>query len=161
MFIQQPIRFSDKQISSINKNFLRHVKLFPLVCVQQKKTAMIKETYDSLPKRENHFTVPEGYFDTLAERVMEHIPENEVRMMPMPVHKPLNVKRWRTVAAAAVVLAAVFGAGLYVHQDFNGAAVEAMATQRSSYTAADGSIDAVADYIMCDDDDLYAYLADE
>ena len=122
---------------------------------------MIQETYDSLPKRENHFTVPEGYFDTLAERVMERIPENEVRMMPETVRKPLAAKRLRTVAAAAVVLAAVFGAGLYVHQDLNDAEVEAMATQRASYSNAEGSLDAVADYIMCDDEDLYAYLSDE
>ena len=108
-----------------------------------------------------NFTVPEGYFDTLAERVMERIPENEVRMMPETVRKPLAAKRWRTVAAAAVVLAAVFGAGLYVHQDLNDAEVEAMATQRASYSNAEGSLDAVADYIMCDDEDLYAYLSDE
>lgn len=122
---------------------------------------MINETDNNLIERKNPFKVPEGYFDTLTSRVMGQIPENEVRMMPAQPGKPVSKVWWRTVAAAAAVIVAVFGVGLYMQHGDSNAQIEKVAEQHASFASAEGNFDAMADYIMCDDDDLYAYLSDE
>ena len=109
------------------------------------------------------FKVPEGYFDNLTERVMTRIPQNEVRMVPVAKQKP--IRRWRPYAAAAAVVAVLFGVGVYIHQ----AEVASVAPQDNvaanvstvKANAEDSDFEAVADYIMCDDYDLYAYISNE
>jgi len=123
---------------------------------------MIHEFDNNPNRRPSPFKVPEGYFDTLASRVMEKIPDNEVRMIPVQAEKPAKTSWWRTIAAAAAIAVAVFGIGLFMHNggiQENGGVNEV--AQMASYNNADGNLEAVADYIMCDDDDLYAYLSDE
>ena len=122
---------------------------------------MINETENKPIERKNPFTVPDGYFDTLTERVMANIPENEVRMMPAQNDKHVLRKWWKAVAAAAAVVVAVFGMGLYMQQGGNEAKMETVAVQQTSDGSAETNIDAMADYIMCDDYELYAYLVDE
>lgn len=122
---------------------------------------MINETDNNMIERKTPFKVPDGYFETLTSRVMGNIPENEVRMMSAQPGKPASTSWWRTVAAAAAVVVAVFGVGLYMQHGDKKAQMENVAAQNASYGSAEGNLDAMADYIMCDDDDLYAYLADE
>lgn len=111
------------------------------------------------------FKVPEGYFDSLTERVMGNIPANEVRMFPKK--EPMKRRGWQRYAAAAAVVAAIFGAGLFWGHN-TGAEPQAAApvaaaehTSNSSGAAYGGDFDNVADYIMCDDYELYAYLTSE
>ncbi len=129
---------------------------------KEKTKAMIKETENKPIERKNPFKVPDGYFDTLTTRVMENIPENQVRMIPVQNDHHVSKKWWRVVAAAAAVVVAVFGVGLYMQHDDNATQVKTAAVQQSSSSATtETNIDAMADYIMCDDYELYAYLADE
>ena len=115
------------------------------------------------PKRP--FTVPDGYFDNLADRVMSNIPANEVRMLTKEA--PQKRFRWQRYAAAAAVVAAIFGAGLFFGhspvaepQMAEPVAVADHAISNSD-AAYGGDFDNVADYIMCDDYELYAYLTSE
>lgn len=115
------------------------------------------------PKRP--FTVPEGYFESLTDRVMSNIPANEVRMFTK--EEPERRFRWQRYAAAAAVVAAIFGAGLYfghhtVAEPQTAATVAVAEHSNDNSGAAYGSdFDNVADYIMCDDYELYAYLNNE
>ncbi len=122
---------------------------------------MFHETDTSKKHLENPFRVPEGYFDTIADRVMEAIPQNEVKM----VHHTEPKKRpaWRVYAAAAAIAAVIFGAGIYSFNKTSDIATQPVqASAETSYTATDDAeFDAVANYIMCDDYDLYAYLSSE
>ena len=92
---------------------------------------------------------------------MANIPENEVRMISTQPDKPVTKKWWKIVAAAAAVVVAVFGVGIYMQHEDRNAQVEKVAVQQPSYAPSDANIDAMADYIMCDDYELYAYIADE
>ena len=112
------------------------------------------------------FTVPEGYFDSLTDRVMSNIPASEVRLFPKK--EPEKRFRWHRYAAAAAVVAAIFGAGLFFGNNKvaepQAAAPVAVAENSSnvdSGNAYGGDFDNVADYIMCDDYELYAYLINE
>ena len=115
---------------------------------------------DLIPHKDNPFTVPEGYFDTLTSKVMEAIPANEVKMVP---RKERHFARWRGYAAAASIVAALFGAGIYFYQ--NGEGTQNVSSNNTTTVAAatstESNIDAVADYIMCDENDFYAYLSGE
>ena len=124
---------------------------------------MNKDTDNLTTRPENPFKVPEGYFESLTERVMARIPANEVRMVPEKKKSPI---RWRPYAAAAAIVAVLFGVGAYIHK----AEVEApmpaeksLAVKTSAVKAHadDSDFEAVADYIMCDDYDLYAYISNE
>lgn len=119
---------------------------------------------DNLTTRpDNPFKVPEGYFDSLTQRVMDAIPQNEIRMVPQKQAKPLQ--RWRHYAAAAAVVAALFGVGAYLYQAETPQAMSEQQLAVKAHTvkasAADSDFEAVADYIMCDDYDLYAYISNE
>lgn len=122
---------------------------------------MSNETENIPIERKNPFKVPDGYFDTLTSRVMANIPENQVRMIPAQQDRHVSKKWWRVVAAAAAVVVAVFGVGLFMQHDDKEAHVETAALQQSKSDSAETNIDAMADYIMCDDYELYAYMADE
>ena len=111
------------------------------------------------------FTGPDGYFEQRTERVMSNIPANAVKMLSDKA--PEKRFRWQRYAAAAAVVAAIFGAGLFfghspVAEPQTDAPV-AVADHANPNTDAayGGDFDNVADYIMCDDYDLYAYLTSE
>ena len=120
-----------------------------------------------LGEPKNPFKVPDGYFDTIASRVMENIPGNEVKLMPQHDkhdngHAGNGMRRWRIYAAAASIVAAIFGAGLFINYNGTGAdrhAAKGMAAVQTSN--AENNVDAMADYIMADDYELYAYMAYE
>lgn len=124
---------------------------------------MTDKTNHSLPKSGGTFRVPDGYFDSLADRVMSRIPAQEVRMVETKA--PARRLGWQRYAAAAAVVAAIFGAGLYFgHQPAADTQLKApVSTVASTSTTPvyDAEFDNVTDYIMCDDYDLYAYLANE
>ncbi len=108
----------------------------------------------------NPFKVPEGYFDAVADQIMAKIPEEE-KVVVMPQRKTSVFVRWRAWAAAAAVMAAMFGAGIYFYNDSVSVQQSQPTAKAVDMTAADNNIDAMADYIMCDDYELYAYLSGE
>ena len=110
---------------------------------------------------DNPFSVPEGYFDNLAQRMIDSLPAHEVRMIPTEEKKKRrNWLQWARYGAAAAVVAAVCMAGLHFTNNEPAAQTPVAAASTASYST-DENIDAMADYIMADDQDLYAYISGE
>jgi len=111
---------------------------------------------------ENPFSVPEGYFDNLAQRMIDNLPAHEVRMIPTEEKKKSRNRlfQWARYGAAAAVVAAVCMAGLHFTNNEPAAQTQVAASTTASYST-DENIDAMADYIMADDQDLYAYISGE
>ena len=111
---------------------------------------------------ENPFSVPEGYFDNLAQRMIDNLPAHEVRMIPTEEKKKSRNRlfQWARYGAAAAVVAALCMAGLHFINNEPTAQTQVAASTTASYST-DENIDAMADYIMADDQDLYAYISGE
>lgn len=111
---------------------------------------------------ENHFTVPDGYFDTFADQLMQQLPEHEVPLVRLSLWHRLPLRR---IAAAAAVVACMAMGALYVAQRPSDAAHEQVA-KTESHEAADetigtteyGTIDEMLDYTMTDNQEIYASL---
>ena len=108
------------------------------------------------------FSVPEGYFDTLVQRTMERIPANEVRMIPSVEKKKSNKHGmlWARYGVAAAAVAAFFTLGMHFISNDEKITTAATANNTAAYSS-DYNVDALADYIMVDDQDLYAYISGE
>lgn len=123
--------------------------------------------------KDNHFKVPEGYFDHLMEQVMEKLPEQEAQVIDIK-HRPLATW-WKQPAirkiAAAVALVALLGGGATValhhqpaHQPASVAQAESthsesMQTRQTSNE--DATFDEMANYTMMDNETIYASLIAE
>lgn len=108
----------------------------------------------------NPFTVPEGYFEQLAQQVMDRIPATTQEVKPAP--KKTVFKQLRPwLYAAACVCVGVFTAGvLFNSQNDNSKELEQMATleQENINYYSDNYIDEEADYAMFDNQEIYACL---
>ena len=108
----------------------------------------------------NPFTVPEGYFEQLAQQVMDRIPAATQEVKPAP--KKTVFKQLRPwLYAAACVCVGVFTAGvLFNSQNDNSKELEQMATleQENINYYSDNYIDEEADYAMFDNQEIYACL---
>ena len=121
--------------------------------------------------RRESFRVPDGYFDSLAARVMEKLPEQEHTTVEIEatsgeehrakVVRPVFGRRLRAMlAAAACVAAIVFGATLFFNDSEQHDQMSAIALNGPSddgYTY----LDEAADYAMMDNQDIYACLMSE
>ena len=113
--------------------------------------------------RKAPFKVPEGYFDDLASRLMERLPEQGKAQPVVVCHmRPSAWRRWRKAiaVAAASVAVAMMGVGAYVHHETHASSRAQLAGAASQATSSYSSVDAFADYAMLDTDDIYAYMAD-
>lgn len=99
------------------------------------------------------FLVPEGYFDSLTERVMKNIPENESQRVAFK-RKPLWLNRVAAAAAAVVVVSF----GWYGYSIFDTPSQKEIAehVNEDSFVADD-----FADYAMLDHQDIYELLIEE
>ena len=85
---------------------------------------------------DNPFSVPEGYFDNLAQRMIDNLPAHEVRMIPTEEKKKSrNWLQWARYGAAAAVVAAVCMAGLHFTNNEPAAQTQVAATSTASRTA--------------------------
>ena len=89
--------------------------------------------------RENHFTVPEGYFEKLGGSVMDRIARRKRRKM---------LWRW---AAAAVLAGCVAGGGILFESKMNNQIAE---TEDTQY------IEDALDYSMIDNMSIASYLTE-
>ncbi len=94
----------------------------------------------------NPFRVPEGYFDSLTAEVMEKLPEEP--------RKGILVRLRPWMYAAACLVAVLFTATLYL---MSPEVPGQMATAETTTT--DTYVEDVADYVMADNNDIYACLA--
>ena len=108
----------------------------------------------------NPFTVPEGYFEQLAQQMMDRIPATTQEVKPAP--KKTVFKQLRPwLYAAACICVGVFTAGvLFNSQNDNSKELEQMATleQENINYYSDNYIDEEADYAMFDNQEIYACL---
>lgn len=113
---------------------------------------------NSRMSRENHFRVPEGYFDQLTADVMARLPEREAVAEQKPAAKRVFLRP--LLAAASVAVVALIAVGVYFNRSASVAdADEQMAAV--STVVSDTYIDEAADYMMVDHKDIYAYLSND
>lgn len=114
--------------------------------------------------KENHFAVPEGYFDSFADNLMDQLPESEARMFEMRAQSWWNRLPMRKIAAAASV-AIILGGGsmLYVnHHSQRHVPMASSQVDQSNGTGYEyGTFEQMADYTMMDNQDFYASLVAE
>ena len=109
--------------------------------------------------KDNPFRVPEGYFDTLASQVMSRVDAEGNK----PQDMPLAAKKAKTVWLRPVLYAAASVCALFIsvtaYQHFTAQPVENTTEQVAVYS--DDSFDEAADYVMIDNQDIYACLTGE
>lgn len=107
------------------------------------------------------FRVPEGYFDQLASRVMSQLPEQETSrpsgQQPRRQARLVALRPW-LYAAACVIAVVVLTLTFHFHQRVAEPLDQPMAAV--SAPVDDEYIDDVADYVMLDNTEIYAYLAE-
>ena len=108
---------------------------------------MNEEKYleERLAKR-NPFRVPEGYFESFADRVMEQLPPRQQKA------KRTLLRPWMYAAACLVV--AVFCVAVYFSR------IDTTSSEMQQVAVTDTYMDEAADYVMIDNTDIYACLAD-
>lgn len=109
--------------------------------------------------RENHFCVPDDYFDNFAQQFMDALPAGpeQVIIKEMPRSIFLRLAKPLSVAACACVVL-LSGMALFMRGgDSNGKERFASA----QYSSTDYDIDRIADYAMLSNEDMYSYLLDE
>ena len=129
--------------------------------------------------KENHFKVPEGYFDNFAEQMMAKIPVQEIESPEVTDKnrqenkaKFVHLSLWRRlplrkIAAVLAVTAMLGGGVLYQLQQSEKkhhamAHNEAPATESSHVTDGDdAAFEQMADYTMMDNETIYASLIAE
>lgn len=106
------------------------------------------------------FKVPNGYFDSFAENLMDKLPEQQPVMTP-------HISMWRkwrklrlTVAVAASVCAVMFSVMTFMHN--TKPTHSPLASNHTTKTATNDSyttLDVAADYTMLDNDDIYVLVS--
>ena len=99
------------------------------------------------------FRVPEGYFEEFAEQLMAQLPARETRAVPM---RPWWRRHRASMLAAACICAAVFSVGVYLGSSESRQASLASAPVEN----VDNTMDEIADYVMMDNEAIYASLTD-
>lgn len=109
------------------------------------------------------YKVPEGYFDTLTDRIMANIPEAQKQEEKKKSAKIISLNTRVKIAVAAAIAGALISSvtiRLY-QQDKKLANVEAkteMTTTPETY--GEEYVNDYIDYAMVDEDDIYKYLSE-
>lgn len=126
--------------------------------------------------KENHFKVPEGYFDNFAEQMMAKIPEQEIDTPEVTDKnrqenkaKFVHLSLWRRLPlrkiAAVLAVTAMLGGGVLYQAEKKHHALahkETPAIETSHVTDGDdAAFEQMADYTMMDSQDFYAQLVAE
>lgn len=117
---------------------------------------MKKEETDLLKRcgTENPFTVPEGYFESFTEQLMEKLPEREAQPAPR-LTLWTRVKPW--VYMAAMFCGLMLSVRMFVGEKQSPAATP----ETTDFTEVpDEYIDPIVNQTMMDDYTLYQYLTD-
>ena len=107
--------------------------------------------------KQNPFRVPEGYFDSCADRLMQQLPEQQEQEVKPA--KTVRMKALRPIlVAAACVAVAIFSITLYFHQTQETPEQNNVAAVTSNTD--EEYLDEAADYVMLDNADIYACLSE-
>lgn len=111
--------------------------------------------------KDSHFRVPAGYFDHIAERVMENLPEQEAQIIQLSWWQRLPMRK----LAAAIAVVAVMGGGalwgLHHQAPQAGVASLGQTVAKSSLSSEEATFNEMADYTMMDNETIYASLLAE
>lgn len=109
------------------------------------------------------FKVPEGYFDTLADRIMANIPEAPKQEKQKKSAKIISLNtRLKIAVAAAIVGAVVCGTTIRLYQQ--GTKIANLNTNtemtNNSETYGEEYVNDYIDYAMVDGTDIYEYISE-
>lgn len=110
------------------------------------------------------FAVPEGYFDTLGQRVARRIEAEAAQGSTVKAVRKSLWQRLSPLLAAASIAGVVALVGLAAYQSDNApTANTAVANVNSAEANGEytDELDRMADYTMIDKDDVYAYIFSE
>ena len=112
----------------------------------------------------NHFTVPEGYFDSFADQLMEQLPESAAHVIDIRAQKwwsRIPLRKMAAVIGIGVVLAG--GAVMVDHKMAPRQAIVDRAQMEMPHEGSTeyGTFEQMADYTMMDNQDIYATLVAE
>ena len=114
--------------------------------------------------RENPFRVPEGYFDTLTSQIMAKVEAEGVEARDIKTGKE---KRAKTVWLRPVLYAAASVCALFIsvvaYQNYSeqNVATPAQNVVANNQMVMDDYFDEAADYVMLDNQDIYACLTSD
>ena len=114
--------------------------------------------------KQNPFKVPDGYFDHLTEKIMENLPEQEVRVIDIRSRQTLWQKMPLRKIAAAVAVAALLGGGTFwalQHEGDSKMVAHAKQHEQKAVSSEDAAFNEMADYAMIDNETIYASLIAE
>lgn len=118
----------------------------------------MEQTTNSAKAKQELFSVPKGYFNNLTPAVMQKIDaHNEPKALPK--RKFLLLRPVYMVAAS--VLVAIGGLAVYMDVFNNGPSPATPSMPASAATNIAGTYkDAVADYAMMDNEDIYVHYSE-
>ena len=114
--------------------------------------------------KQNPFKVPDGYFDHLTERIMENLPEQEVRVIDIRSRQTLWQKLPLRKIAAAVAVTALLGGGTFwalQHEGNSKVVAHAKHHEQKAVGSEEAAFNEMADYAMIDNETIYASLIAE
>lgn len=112
--------------------------------------------------KENHFSVPEGYFDTFAEKIMEQLPDSDARIIEMRAESWWHRMPLRKIAAAMSAIAVLSGgAMLYKNHTPQASMANTLVEHQQTESSDYGTFEQMADYTMLDNQDIYTSLVAE
>jgi len=114
--------------------------------------------------KENPFKVPEGYFDTLSSQIMAKVEAEGVAPRDIKAGKEKHAKVvWlRPVLYAAASVCALFiSVVAYQSHSDKGTAAPTQTVVANNQMLMDDYFDEAADYVMLDNQDIYAYLSSD
>lgn len=109
----------------------------------------------------NHFTVPEGYFDSFADQLMEQLPESAAHVIDIRAQKwwsRIPLRKMAAVIGLGIVLAG--GAVMVDHKMASRQVMVDRAQMEMPHEGSTeyGTFEQMADYTMMDNQDIYATL---
>ena len=114
--------------------------------------------------KENPFRVPEGYFDTLASQIMAKVEAEGVEARDIKTDKEKRAKVvWlRPVLYAAASVCALF-VSVVAYQSYSeqGVAAPTQNVVANNQVMMDEYFEEAADYVMLDNQDIYACLSSD
>ena len=114
--------------------------------------------------KQNPFKVPDGYFDHLTERIMENLPEQEIRVIDIRSRQTLWQKLPLRKIAAAVGIIALLGGGSFwalQHDGDNKIVGHVKKSEQKAVASEEAAFNEMADYAMIDNETIYASLMTE
>jgi hypothetical protein len=118
-----------------------------------KREDIIREKCDT----ENHFKVPDGYFDSLTDNIMDKLPERKAVVIDIRTHKSAMHKILVACSVAAACCAAFFCIQFLTHTSLSD---QGGTAQQNVEKAHEKFVDDALDYSMIENHEIYDYLSD-